>query len=85
MDSEPLSSEVAEMFVWMQASVAAVIEDGKAAGEFPATLNGANVSAAVLAAVQGAYVLARAASDAAAFDVAIDGVMDLLRALSETA
>lgn len=85
MESDALSAEVAEMFVWMQASVTTVIEDGKAAGEFPASLDSASVSAAVVAALQGAFVLARAAGDATAFDEAIEGVLELLRAVSGTA
>jgi len=79
MDSAALSDEVAQMFVWMRAQIAAVVDEGKASGEFPASLDSTSVGTAVVAALQGAYVLARAAGDPGAFDLAIDGVLELLR------
>lgn len=80
IDSELLHAEVRDFFAWIQAQLAEVIEDGKTAGEFPATLDARDVAAAVAATLQGGYVLARAAQDPAAFDAAITGVLDLLAA-----
>lgn len=47
-------------------------------GEFDRALDPERTAAAVLATVQGGYVLARASGSAAAFDAAVDGLLALL-------
>jgi AcrR family transcriptional regulator len=79
-DSETLHPLVSDMFAWLQARLAEVIEQGKQAGEFPVQLDPAQLGALIAATVQGAYVLARAARDPAAFELAVDGALELIRA-----
>jgi TetR/AcrR family transcriptional repressor of nem operon len=76
--SKDLRHEVETMFAWIRGHLADVIEDGKAEGEFPASLNSEHVAAAIAATLQGGYVLARAAGDVEAFDAATAGVLELL-------
>lgn len=80
VDSPVLRREVDEMFTWIRAQLTAVIEAGVEAGEFRADLDAAKTAAAIAATLQGSYVLARAAQDAAVFDDAVDGVLALLSA-----
>jgi AcrR family transcriptional regulator len=72
---EPLS----ETFEWLQARVAELVAEGKADGEFDADLDSQDVAAALIAVVQGGYVLARAAGSVAPFDQAVNGALALLR------
>lgn len=78
--SATLHPLVSEMFAWLQVRLAEVIEQGKLAGEFPVQLDPVRVGAMIAATIQGGYVLARAAQDSAAFELAIDGALDLIRA-----
>ena len=52
--------------------------EGRAAGEFSAGLDPAATAAALVAMLQGAYVLARAADAADVYAQAIDGALGLL-------
>ncbi|WP_129841499.1 TetR/AcrR family transcriptional regulator [Streptomyces sp. RFCAC02] len=68
-----LRAPVEETFAWLRERVAAVLaEDPRPAAE-PAAL-----AAAVVAVLQGGYVLARAADDSRSFDLAISGILSLL-------
>ncbi|MFI9048796.1 TetR/AcrR family transcriptional regulator [Streptomyces sp. NPDC053427] len=69
-----------EMFGWLQGRIAEVLAEGQERGELAAGLDPAATAAAVAAVVQGGYVLARAADDAAPFDAAVRGVLSLLAA-----
>ncbi|MFT4043626.1 MAG: helix-turn-helix domain-containing protein [Gordonia sp. (in: high G+C Gram-positive bacteria)] len=80
--SDALRTPVNELFAWLRGELAGVIADGQRAGELPTGLDATRVAATIAATLQGGYVLARAAGDAAAFDAAIDGVLDLLTAIS---
>lgn len=78
--SETLYPLVSEMFAWLQGRLAEVIEQGQQSGEFPVQLDPVRLGAMIAATVQGGYVLARAAQNPAAFEFAIDGALELIRA-----
>lgn len=80
--SAAMHTEVADMFAWLCARLAEVLEDGRASGELPESLDAGRTAATVAATLQGGYVLARAAGDAAPFDDAVDGLLGLLAALA---
>lgn len=80
VDSPTLRTEVAEMFTWTRAQLTGVLAAGIERGELPPELDAARTAKTITATVQGAYVLARAAQDAAVFDDAVDGVLALLSA-----
>jgi TetR/AcrR family transcriptional regulator, transcriptional repressor for nem operon len=68
-----LREPLAETFSWLRGQIAAIL-----APELPDGVSAAVVAAAVVATLQGGYVLARAAGDAEPFDRAIDGICALL-------
>ena len=75
-----LRAPVEETFDWLRGRIAGLIAEGQAAGEFAPGLDPADTAAAVVAVVQGGYVLARAAGDAAPFERATRGALGLLAA-----
>ncbi|SEC15600.1 DNA-binding transcriptional regulator, AcrR family [Streptomyces misionensis] len=78
MASDELRAPVDETLTWIRERIAGIVEEGKAQGQFAPELDGGQIGAAVLATVQGGYVLARAAGSPAAFDTAVDGLLALL-------
>lgn len=76
--SEALRAPVDETIGWLRGRLAEIVEEGKEQGEFGAELDGAEIAAAVLATVQGGYVLARACGSPAAFDAGVQGLLALL-------
>jgi len=76
--SPVLGPRIDEMFRWLVERLAAVVREGQATGELSSALDAHQVASALAATLQGAYVLARAERDPAAFDAAIDGVLALL-------
>jgi TetR/AcrR family transcriptional regulator, transcriptional repressor for nem operon len=76
--SSLLGPLIEEMFHWLLERLAAVVREGQAAGEIDPGFDAQQVAAAIAATLQGAYVLARAEHDPAAFDTAIDGALALL-------
>lgn len=76
--SEPdLRRPVEETFAWLTDRLAELLTEGCESGELDAELDPAATAAALLAALQGAYVLARAAGSADVYSRAIDGVLGL--------
>ncbi|NYI04491.1 TetR/AcrR family transcriptional regulator [Allostreptomyces psammosilenae] len=75
-----LRQPVEETFAWLRGRLAAVLAEGRAGGELPADLDAEDTAAAVVAVLQGGYVLARAADSVEPFDRAISGVLALLTA-----
>lgn len=73
-----LGGPVRETFGWLRQRIAGVLAAGIAGGEFPAGLDPDATAAAVVATLQGGYVLARAEGDPAPFAAAIDGILGLL-------
>ncbi|MFE1176742.1 TetR/AcrR family transcriptional regulator [Streptomyces sp. NPDC058773] len=78
--SPELRQPLDELFGWLRGRIAEVLAEGRRRGELSAALDPAAGAAAVAAVVQGGYVLARAADDAAPFDAAVQGVLTLLAA-----
>lgn len=75
-----LREPVRETFDWLAGHLAAVLAEGVASGELRAGLDPEDTAAAVLAVVQGGYVLARAAGSQEPFDRAVRGAVALLAA-----
>ncbi|MGW2331045.1 TetR/AcrR family transcriptional regulator [Streptomyces sp. NPDC001700] len=73
-----LRQPVDETLDWLRGRLADVLAEGRERGEFTAGLDPARTASAVVATVQGGYVLARAAESAAPFDSAVDGLLALL-------
>ncbi|MFI6843955.1 TetR/AcrR family transcriptional regulator [Kitasatospora sp. NPDC050467] len=75
-----LRAPVEETFDWLRGRLAEVVAEGQAAGELTSAADPADTAAAVVAVVQGGYVLARAAGTAEPFEQAVRGVLGLLAA-----
>ncbi|MGW5189037.1 TetR/AcrR family transcriptional regulator [Kribbella sp. NPDC004138] len=75
-----LRAPVAETFAWLRDRLAEVVADGKRAGEFPESLDPQRTAATIAAVLQGGYVLARAADSTEPFELAVQGLIDLLGA-----
>ncbi|MFE2108931.1 TetR/AcrR family transcriptional regulator [Kitasatospora sp. NPDC059463] len=75
-----LRAPVEETFDWLRGRIAEVIADGQTAGDLRAGADPADLAAAVVAVVQGGYVLARAADSAEPFERAVRGALALLAA-----
>jgi TetR/AcrR family transcriptional regulator, transcriptional repressor for nem operon len=69
-----------ERDVWLRARLAAVLQEGLDRGELESAVDPASTAAAIVAALQGGYVLARAADTTEPFDQAVAGVLALLSA-----
>ncbi|WP_369206178.1 TetR family transcriptional regulator [Streptomyces sp. PU-14G] len=75
-----LRAPLSQTFAWLRTRLAGVLEEGRATGEFGPALDPARVAAAIVAVVQGGYVLARSAGDPGPFHEAADGLLALLDA-----
>lgn len=80
MATPALRAPIEETFAWLRARLAAVVREGLDRGELESTLDPASTAAAIVAALQGGYVLARAADSTEPFDQAIAGILALLGA-----
>ncbi|TWD81277.1 TetR family transcriptional regulator [Kribbella amoyensis] len=77
-----LRAPVADTFAWLRTRLAEIIAEGKRNGEYPDRLDPDRTAATVAAVLQGGYVLARAAGDDAPFELAVQGLVDLLRGVT---
>lgn len=75
-----LREPVEETFAWLRVRLAAVVEEGVERGELEPSVEPASTAAAIVAVLQGGYVLARAADAQEPFDQAIAGIVALLDA-----
>ncbi|KMO17625.1 TetR/AcrR family transcriptional regulator [Methylobacterium indicum] len=82
MEEPALREPVAAYLGHIQASLRASLEEAKAAGTLLPGIEPAALAAALLAIVEGGYVLARVHWDADAMRAAIDGGVQLLAAIS---
>lgn len=73
-----LKTPVTQTLAWLRARIAGLIAEGVATGEFAASPNPEHTATAIVAAMQGGYVLARAADDPTLFENAIAGILPLL-------
>ncbi|MEU0298372.1 TetR/AcrR family transcriptional regulator [Streptomyces sp. NPDC006175] len=76
--SDALRAPVDETIGWLRGRLAEILQEGLDAGEFSPGLAPRDIAAAVVATVQGGYVLARASGSPAAFDSAVQGLLSLL-------
>ncbi|MFJ4839752.1 TetR/AcrR family transcriptional regulator [Streptomyces sp. NPDC088746] len=76
--SDALRAPVDETIGWLRGRLTEILQEGLDAGEFAPGLVPRDVAAAVVATVQGGYVLARASGSPAAFDSAVQGLLSLL-------
>ncbi|MDT0386749.1 TetR/AcrR family transcriptional regulator [Streptomyces dubilierae] len=76
--SAELRAPVDETLGWLRGRIATLVEEGREQGQFGPELDGEEIAAAVVATVQGGYVLARASGSPAAFDAGVRGLLSLL-------
>ncbi|MFD5876196.1 TetR/AcrR family transcriptional regulator [Streptomyces sp. NPDC060322] len=76
--SDALRAPVDETIGWLRGRLAEILQEGLDRGEFSPGIEPREVAAAVVATVQGGYVLARASGSSAAFDSAARGLLSLL-------
>jgi TetR/AcrR family transcriptional regulator, transcriptional repressor for nem operon len=78
MADPELRRPVEETFAWLTDRLAGLLARGRADGELDAGLDPSATAAALVAVLQGGYVLARAAGSAEMYARAVDGVLGLL-------
>ncbi|MFI5662391.1 TetR/AcrR family transcriptional regulator [Streptomyces sp. NPDC051684] len=78
--ADELRAPVDETIAYVESRVAAVVQEGVDSGELAAHLMPRDIAAAVVATMQGGYVLARASGDTGAFDAGVRGLLALLAA-----
>ncbi|HEX6527847.1 MAG TPA: TetR/AcrR family transcriptional regulator [Streptosporangiaceae bacterium] len=78
MADPDLRRPVEETFGWLRARLAGLLDQGRAHGELAASLDPQTVATALVALLQGGYVLARASGSADTYRQAVDGALGLL-------
>lgn len=78
MADPELRRPVEETFAWLTERLAALLAEGRTNGELDAGLDPAATATALVAVLQGGYVLARAAGSATVYAQAVDGALGLL-------
>lgn len=78
MADAELRKPVEEFFGWLTGRIAELLEEGRAAGELDRSLDPLATATALVAALQGGYILARAAGSPDVFAKAVDGALGLL-------
>ncbi|MEU6507968.1 TetR/AcrR family transcriptional regulator [Streptomyces sp. NPDC046942] len=76
--SDELRAPVDETITRIRQLIAKTVQEGQRQGQFAPELDGEEIGAAVLATIQGGYVLARASGSPAAFDAGVRGLLSLL-------
>ena len=79
-----LHTPVKETFDWLVGRIGEVVEESQLAGEVPAGLDVGSTAAAIVAVVQGGYVMARATGSPKSFTSAVNGLIALLDASAGT-
>ncbi|MFD8095069.1 TetR/AcrR family transcriptional regulator [Streptomyces malaysiensis] len=80
MADPDLRRPVEETFAWLTDRLAGLLAEGRANGELDAGLDPVATATALVAVLQGGYVLARAADSAEVYTRAMDGALGLLTA-----
>jgi AcrR family transcriptional regulator len=80
MTTAVLREPVEQTFTWLRGRLASVVAEAVQTGELSPALDPAATASAVVATLQGGYVLARAANDPQPFEQAIEGILTLLDA-----
>lgn len=70
-----------ETFDWLRKRLSEVFAEGQMHGEFIAGINGNDVGTAIIGALQGGYVLSKAAGSEEPFHSAIRGILSMLASL----
>ena len=78
MADPQLRGPVEETFSWLADRLAGLLGEGRANGELDGELDPAATATALVAVLQGGYVLARAAGSAEVYGRAVDGALGLL-------
>lgn len=78
MADAELRKPVEEYFGWLTGRLAELLEEGRAAGELDQALDPLTTATALVAVLQGGYILARAAGSPDVFAKAVDGALGLL-------
>jgi AcrR family transcriptional regulator len=84
MADATLRAPVEETLAWLRERLAEVVAEGRERGELDDALDPSAAAATIVAVLQGAYVLARAARSPQPFDQAVDGLLALLSAHTTT-
>jgi TetR/AcrR family transcriptional repressor of nem operon len=82
MADPELRAPVDKTFRWLRGRLAEIVAEGKRNGEYPKTLDPERTAATIAAVLQGGYVLARAADDGEPFELAVQGLINLLQEVS---
>lgn len=77
--SDELREPVTETLQWLRERLAGIIQEGVDRGEFSASLDTGEIASAIVATVQGGYVLARATGSPEAFEAGVRGLLALLK------
>ncbi|MFD0581481.1 TetR/AcrR family transcriptional regulator [Dactylosporangium darangshiense] len=77
-----LRAPIEETFAWLRGRLAALVASGQRDGKLREGPDPDAIAAAVVAIVQGGYVLARASGSQRSFDDAIEGAVQLVAALA---
>jgi AcrR family transcriptional regulator len=75
---DALRAPVDETLDWLRGRLAGIVQEGLDQGEFGPGLVPEEIAAAIVATVQGGYVLARACGSPSAFDAGVRGLLTLL-------
>jgi len=78
MADPDLRQPVGDALAVVRGRLAAVLEEGRANGELDPSIDPATIAAALVAVLQGGYVLARASGSADTYAQAVDGILGLL-------
>jgi TetR/AcrR family transcriptional regulator, transcriptional repressor for nem operon len=78
MANPDLRRPIEETFGWLRARLAGLVEEGRANGELGASLDPEATATALVAVLQGGYVLALASGSADTYGLAVAGAIDLL-------
>ena len=84
MTDPDLRRPVEDAFAAVRARLARVLEEGRGNGELGPSADPAAIAAALVAVLQGGYVLARAAGSEELYAQAVDGVLGLLACQART-
>jgi TetR/AcrR family transcriptional regulator, transcriptional repressor for nem operon len=84
MDDQELRRPVENAFAAVRERLAAVLSEGRKNGELDPSVDPAAVATALIAVLQGGYVLARAADSADTYSQAVEGALGLLAACSSS-
>lgn len=84
MADPELRRPVEDAFAAVLHRLADVLDEGRASGEFDPSIDPVAVATALIAVLQGGYVLARAADSADSYTQAVEGVLALLAGRTRT-